>query len=281
MWSNYSDSNKLMAREVINAKPINETYKKTLNIDTRFRENYYKTESTNFHISLPIRIKGVTQMKLCSLELPLTINNISATLGNNYFYIETTKVTIPNGAYDTTLLQTELNTQLPTGYTASVDDRTKRCVISKDDGTAFKLTFKTSNETNLHYGLGWILGYRFGIYQGNSSYVSEAPFIMKSPRYLFLCVDDYNNTYRESLISAFNSSISTNNILAKISIAHDFDENIFMATLEDKFVSGCKTRTYTGPVDIEKLKIQLIDEYGRIVNINGSDFSFSLEFECN
>jgi hypothetical protein len=281
MWSNYSEASKSAAREIINAKPTGETYKRTLNIDTRFRENYYKTNSTDFHVSLPVRIKGVTKMKLCSLELPFTIYNVSASQGNNFFYVAGTPVTLPDGNYTVEMMQNELNARLPAtgGYEAIIDKRTKRVVISATN--AFTLKFTTDSNTNLQTTLGWMLGFRFGQYEGNTSYVSEAPYILKSPRYVFLRVDDYNNTANDSIIAAFNSSISTNNILAKISNAEHIDDNIFIMTLEDKFVSGCKERTYSGPVDIEKLRIQLIDEYGRIVNLNGSDFSFSLEFTCN
>ncbi len=287
MWSNYSEASKSAAREIINAKPTGETYKRTLNIDTRFRENYYKTSSTDFHVSLPIRIKGVTKMKLCSLELPFTIYNVSASQGNNVFYIgpALTPIKLPDGNYTVEMMQTELNARLEAAaaglYEAIIDKRTKRVVIASTGATPFILKFATDSNTNLQTTLGWMLGFRFGQYEGNSSYVSEAPYILKSPRYIFLRIDDYNNTANESIIAAFNSSISTSNILAKISNAEHIEDNIFIMTLEDKFVSGCKERNYSGPVDIEKLRIQLIDEYGRIVNLNGSDFSFSLEFTCN
>lgn len=285
MWSNYSEASKSAAREMINAKPTKETYKRTLNIDTRFRENYYKTSSTDFHVSLPVRIKGVTKMKLCSLELPFTIYNISASQGNNVFYIDNTSppatIHLPDGNYTTDMIQTEINRQLAvTPVNAIVDKKTKRVVLSST--TQITVRFKDSTTTNLQQTLGWMLGFRFAQYEGNTSYVSEAPYILKSPRYIFLRIDDYNNTANDSMIGAFNSSITTNNILAKISNGEYLpDENIFLMTLEDKFVSGCKERTYSGPVDIEKLRIQLIDDFGRIVNLNGSDFSFSLEFECN
>ncbi len=35
-------------------------------------------------------------------------------------------------------------------------------------------------------------------------------------------------------------------------------------------------RSYFGPVDIEKLKISLLDDKGQYVNLNGLDWSFSL-----
>ena len=41
-----------------------------------------------------------------------------------------------------------------------------------------------------------------------------------------------------------------------------------------------KTRSYFCPVNIQKLKIQLIDEYGRVMNLNNMDFSFCLDLTC-
>ena len=38
-------------------------------------------------------------------------------------------------------------------------------------------------------------------------------------------------------------------------------------------------REYFGPVDIRSLEIKLIDEYGRIIDLNGMDWSFTLVFE--
>jgi hypothetical protein len=35
-------------------------------------------------------------------------------------------------------------------------------------------------------------------------------------------------------------------------------------------------REYFGPVDIQRLNIQLLDEYGRIIDLNNMDFSFCL-----
>ena len=39
------------------------------------------------------------------------------------------------------------------------------------------------------------------------------------------------------------------------------------------------SRQYFGPVDIQKLQIQLLDEYGRILNLNNMDYSFCLSFQ--
>jgi hypothetical protein len=38
-------------------------------------------------------------------------------------------------------------------------------------------------------------------------------------------------------------------------------------------------RTYQGKIDIQKLNVQLVTEWGSPVNLNGLDFSFVLEIE--
>ena len=38
-------------------------------------------------------------------------------------------------------------------------------------------------------------------------------------------------------------------------------------------------RQYMGPVNLERMNIQLLDEYGRILDLNNMDFSFSLVFQ--
>ena len=40
------------------------------------------------------------------------------------------------------------------------------------------------------------------------------------------------------------------------------------------------TRTYFGPVNIERLRIKLINDKGNVVNLNGSDWCFTLICEC-
>ena len=51
-------------------------------------------------------------------------------------------------------------------------------------------------------------------------------------------------------------------------------------SLADQFNPGDYVRNYFGPVDIEKLRIQVIDEFGRVINLNNMDLSLSLTFVC-
>ena len=61
---------------------------KLLNINSRFRNNYYSTKSTDFSIQLPFQIKNVINMSLESTEIPHNFYSFSSELGTNEFTIE-------------------------------------------------------------------------------------------------------------------------------------------------------------------------------------------------
>jgi hypothetical protein len=68
--------------------PINvRTIEQSINIDSRFRKNYYSTLSTKFSLTLPEPQKNVVKMSVDSLALPLTHYAISAHNKNNTFLI--------------------------------------------------------------------------------------------------------------------------------------------------------------------------------------------------
>ena len=82
--------------EKINAVPRDETVAdgvtkntmhKLLCLDSRFRENYYTTLSTNYTLNLPTTIKNVVSMELSALEFPTSYFQISKSLGNNYLWL--------------------------------------------------------------------------------------------------------------------------------------------------------------------------------------------------
>ena len=60
---------------------------KTLNIDTRFRDSLYTTQSSDFNMNIPNKLNKVVSMQLSSIELPIVFYNISESFGNNYLYI--------------------------------------------------------------------------------------------------------------------------------------------------------------------------------------------------
>ena len=287
-----------------------------LNIDTRFRDNYYSTSSTNFHLDLPIKFSDITTMQLTAFEIPNSYYYISDKLGNNFFTItiEDTGVSevffIPNGNYTAAGIVNYLNhyvsasasgplggvagfqdlvfsenTDVGTG-TGGIGSGSAQMVVGIQNGAAlfnFTLNFQANSfgeedtSTPLPLKFGWLIGFRNGIYTSNSSYVSEAVIDLKGFKYMFLVVDDYNNNVNNSFYSAFNSSVLNKNILARISLQNT---SFFDTAAQNNLSLVTTARQYFGPVDIQKLGIQLLDEYGRVVDLNNMDFSFCLTLQA-
>ena len=285
-----------------------------LNIDTRFRDNYYSTSSTNFHLDLPIKFSDITTMQLTAFEIPNSYYYISDKLGNHFFTItiEDTGVRevffIPNGNYTAAGIVNYLNHYVsatgPLGSVAGFQDLvfsentdvgtgtggtgsgSSQMVIGIQNGAAlfnFTLNFQANSSgeedtsTPLPLKFGWLIGFRNGIYTSNSSYVSEAVIDLKGFKYMFLVVDDYNNNVNNSFYSAFNSSVLNKNILARISLQNT---SFFDTAAQNNLSLVTTARQYFGPVDIQKLGIQLLDEYGRVVDLNNMDFSFCLTLQA-
>ena len=271
------------------------TIKKNLNIDTRFRENYFSSPSTNFNFALPIDFDNVLQMQLTSLELPTTYYNVSKQYGNNFFSItantSTTVVTIPDGNYTYDGIVNIINTQL-TNLGAPFDQVVFLLNINNNSGsgqmmvglipastiTSLSLNFQADRfgiddrSTPLPLKFGWMLGFRNGIYENNLNYVSEGIVDVTGPRYIYLVVDDHNNNVNNGFYSAFNSSLLNNNILARISLQSRF----FDVQISNNLNIVTTPREYFGPVNIKNINIQLLDEYGRVLDINNMDYSFCL-----
>ncbi len=339
--------------------PINyRTIKRAVNIDSRFRPNYYNTSSSDQQITLPYKFEKVINMRLASIELPLTYYAISESLGNNAFVVNwdnsggefqnSVLVKIPDGNYQT------YNTNTPNGSGGSEIESIMNgallssVAITPTDAPYNGVTIQSDASFNLHYTvdstsgksvfaldvsgidagslidlintgkleyqivfgvdsngvtttnhplpffLGWELGYRMNVYDSGpgtvvgsniilpSAIVSEGLFYIKGPQYIFVAIDDYNNNVNNYYVSAYSDSINNRNILARINLSNTGNANgVYQTSETDGFSSQInRSRTYFGPVNIEKMRITLYDEYGRIINLNNMDWSCSLMFEC-
>ena len=284
--------------------PLNKRIlRQNINIDTRFRENYYTSQSSNFHLDLPIRLTQVVSLQLSAFELPSTFYAVSKVFGNNFFVIslpdtsiEPLIVTLPVGNYTYLTLQTYINTFLLTapGYTniqfladintpgGTGSGGSGKMVVGSINGDInFVLNFQTDRygnddkQTPLPLKLGWLMGFRSGYYENNATYVSEGLIDLLGPKYIYLVVDDFNNNVSDGFYGAFTSSILNKNILARITL----QGSVFNIITQNNLLLVTTARQYFGPVDIQKMQIQLLDEYGRILDLNNMDYSFCLTFQ--
>lgn len=277
------------------------TTRKNLNIDTRFRENYYGSPSTNFNMTLPMNFNDVLSMQLAAAEIPTTLYNVSKQLGNNFFSITATgvatgtvtqMVTLPSGNYKYGGIAAIINERISLldascsdivfEINASAGNGTGQMMVGLKPGssvTSFSIDFQTDRNGNedrntpLPLKLGWMLGFRNGKYEGNLNYVSEGIVDVSGSRYIYLAIDDHNNNVNNGFYSAFNSSLLNKNILARISLQNASSFGVFS---ENNFNLVTSPRDYFGPVNLQHLNIQLLDEYGRVVDLNNMDFSFCL-----
>lgn len=284
--------------------------KQSLNIDTRFRDNYSITNSTNCAIFLPIHLNPVLNMHLTSIEIPNSFYVITKQYGNNYFSIsagnERIIYTVPDGNYNSSDLIDYLNNYAANnGYTPSGNpllyyisfglnvngtSGTGQVIIGVSpsypgsEPFIFTVNFNINPDgyldegTPLQMKFGWLLGYRAGIYDNGYAYVSEGMIDLYGPRYCFLAIDDYNNNVNNGFHSAYNSSSLNRNILARLSIPNATN-NAFNIYSWNNMNLLSYPRQYFGPVNIGRLGIQLLDEYGRTLYLNNMDFSFCLTFE--
>jgi len=261
-----------------------------LNIDTRFRTNYHGSSSTDFHFTLPFKLQSVVTLQLLSFEIPNTIYAVSAAAGNNTFAVilgdgARLDVVVPDGNYSASSIVSFLNDYMQSvggggfgsihfAYSLSSDGTTGTGKISVDSsgGAPFSLLFEEYKDyKDMPLTFGWLLGFRSPFYEGASLYVSEGEANFAGPRYLYLVFNDYNNNVENNFYCSFTNSLLSKNILARISI-----NNVapFQNIVQNNLNLVTFPRQYYGPVDIQKLNIQLLDEYGRPVNLNSMDYSF-------
>jgi hypothetical protein len=242
-------------------------------------------------------MNNVVQMQLAAIELPTTYYVISKQYGNNFFTIQANGleghiISIPDGNYDQNTIMHAINNQLsllPAPYnqilfainlTNGITGSAETLVGFQDlsGNTSLTLDFQADKYgvddrgTPLPLKFGWILGFRNGRYVNNLNYVSEGVVDITGPKYFYLVVDDYKNNVNNNFFAAFNSSILNKNILARISL----QANAFNVLQQNNLALITTPRDYFGPVDIQNLTIQLLDEYGRIADLNNMDFSFCL-----
>jgi len=286
-------------------KPIKTKY---YNLDTRFRDDYdeYSKTSPSFYtISIPQRINDVKSISVKNIEIPLTYFNISASLENNIFEVVyngiSKTIIIPDSQYDSSGLTTVINQQLAAvGYSSLIYSRqgskSKFTDLSANPFTinfAVKSPMTTSgistltdfNRFNFKNSLGWLLGFRLITYSvvNSTPVISEALLDLNGPKYLYLVLDDFNQGNPNSFIAPMYTSFLNNNIIAKISVdttalgGHTFG-TIYAANHSNGYLLTDK-RIYTGKVDLQRMKLQLVNEIGLPINLNGLDFSFALEIE--
>ena len=140
-----------------------------------------------------------------------------------------------------------------------------------------------SNE--LYQKLGWQLGFRNNsilIEQNDLFAISTGICHINYPRYIYIALDDFQSSSQNHFAIASDSIVAPN-IITRINILSLLEEKTAFkqgAYAGDIYYNHKHIREYFGPTSINKLKVQLLDEYGRPFSLNNMDWSFIITFEC-
>ena len=147
----------------------------------------------------------------------------------------------------------------------------------------------------IYKNLGWLLGFRKMFYTVNysniqTSYVAttysavtynayligESFYGSAINNYLFVEVDDFQNNFPTDSIISTNDTFG--NYLGKNIIARLIISTGVNTILNDNGADLIfKKRDYFGPVNLEKLKIRILNRFGDVVNIGQNDYSMTFE----
>jgi hypothetical protein len=289
----------------------------SVNIDSRFRPNYFNTKSTDLHVTLPGRIDNVISYRVGSIEIPFyAIYSVSELNGNNAIqivwgnsptYTDTLTILIPDGNYYTTAdstnvlasasIEKTINTILNSKTSGlsgilnfHIDQISGKSVFSQPNGAPsiyFKIITNIRSNGNPNYDapllsfLGWSLGFRNAEYISNNngvgnfgSVVSEAIAAFKAASYIFVAVDDYNNSVNDYYSAVFTDSYAIKNVITRVNVG------LLREISEASSTQLNRQRNFFGPVNIQRLHITLYDNFGRIIDLNNMDWNMELIFEC-
>ena len=101
------------------------------------------------------------------------------------------------------------------------------------------------------------------------TYCAESIYDPIGNRYFYISVNDFQNHHNRAFISPMQEeTLNDGNILGK-----------FQCDCGNIIANSNPERIYFGPTNISRLHIKLLDEFGRIVDLNNADYSFTLELE--
>jgi hypothetical protein len=291
--------------DVINS---NDLRKQIVNVDSRFRDSATKEISTNFQYTFEHPYKNVIRIRIASVEVPNSWYEFSAANHNTSFSVsaydisnnlQTATIQISDGNYGAIDLLTTIKAQFvskfqtPYGIFLSIypNPFSLKATIEltgvaavgatapTTTGKPFYLNFlipATANQPS-NWGLGYNLGFRSLRYTvdsitdvsgGISTYAvqSESLIDVTAETYVFLAVNDYYAVENKNTVGFTQA-------LAKI-IVRDSKYSILF---DDGGSLLSNDVIFPSPIDLKRIQVKLLDPYGRIIDLNGLNFSFSLE----
>tara|TARA_B110000908_G_C10252573_1_gene453066 strand:- start:890 stop:1804 length:915 start_codon:yes stop_codon:yes gene_type:complete len=244
-----------------------------VSIDTKLIQD--KESISSFKYNLPFKLKNVVEINLSSIEVPNSIYVFTKKKDNDYMLLKifdkTFRFYLPNGNYDIKELYDNLleffntiesynfhnNKYVIIGIAFDVD--IARFKINCN--VPFSLYFDNSTK---YQSLGRLIGFAKEKYEDVMVLVSELIPDIIGDKYIFMRMNDFGNLYHNN-----------NKYFSKIIINKETYEMVFNSA--HKFIT--KLFKFNQPTDIETLNFTFEDYLGNLIEFNGIDLSFTLEFK--
>lgn len=263
--------------------PFPQTTSTTVHVDSRDRDFTTHPSSSSFVVRLPEPLKNVSSAVLVAAELPLTYyvfsaanrqnTSISVALGGG----APVTATIPDGNYDRTTMAAAVQTAVraATGdatVTVTIDAATMKCTVAHPTLTV--TVGATVSDRSTGWGLAYYLGFpKAGVADAaapggatGTSVVSLNP-----ENYVLLEIDELNGLNQGAIYSSGGSGQRT---FAKVPL----NGNSYDFTFVYDKVTCVDLRPPTARLD--KLTVAVRFHDGTLVDLNGGEWSFSIEFAC-
>ena len=271
----------------------------TFCVNSLFRD-ISSNSATDCIYYLPYVVNNVTSMQVISMEVPQGIYLFSQSLASNTIYFkEYTSATVteglvvfPQGNYPSfsttvlpdiaTMMTAAINTQLGTvaRFTVSIDLATNKITVTNSTFIFEMYILHTGTNKNIYRTMGWILGFRQPAYVNQLTYTTESIYNITPTEYLYLEINDFNVPQIASKVfGLFTNSYLDKNIIAKLDYTASTHYTTYNTISYDRDYVVGSLREYYGPTHLQKLSIRLLDKYGNVADLNGLDFSFTLELK--
>lgn len=273
------------------SKPLKE---KIVNIDTKYRTDYDYRSYASANMVFGEKLSEVRSMEIVSVDIPITFynifeNNDCLQTGNNYLRIK-------NGGTSKILTMTP-NYYTDISFVAEINNQLQNLSLSTDisysvvnNKSFFKSKVSTYSlatnvdmcgnvyDSNIQNNLGWVMGFRDTSYNLTTTGIaSECILNLKTPRHLFLALNEFSQGNSNSFVSPLEKTNQSKNIIAKICIPSTvkFGDTLCVNKANGLLVS--EVRKYLEKVNIQRMNLQLLDDAGRVIQLNGTDFSLCLK----
>jgi hypothetical protein len=277
---------------------VNDIERHIINVDSRFRDSPAVSTSSNFYFTLLTPVRNVLRVRITSIEFPnnyhvFTEKRRNTTLEVYYMCVGSPAttcmsqpITIPDGNYTAGDMVDALNaafaaTTTVQWLTVAFDEVTGTFTFSGNQYFGI-YTAGEGFDRPYDYGLGYYLGLSRKLHKGTGSGTAwsmssdQCAYFAGDP-YVFLCLNDFHcvrQTVQIYDVAGRNRLDAADfQALAKIVLR---EPKNYMA-FDDYASQHVKEVVFPSPVDLNRLRIQVLDPYGEVMDLCSSQISFSIE----